>query len=151
MASIPLTTARRRVPTSCSSGRGTRTGPSSCKTNSSRGGKDTSHPPVPAKQTPLEEVAGAPQYHSVAEQSLSLQEAAHSILATALAKQSPLQEVGELHLAGGEDGVEEALSLQEAACSCLTPPLAIQASLQEVAKLRLAGGKGGDQVSQFLG
>ena len=46
--------------------------------------------PAPAKQTPLEEVAGAPQYHSVAEQSLSLQKAVHYILATALAKQSPL-------------------------------------------------------------
>ena len=54
----------------CSSGRGTRTCPSSCKANPSRGGSRHQPTPAPAKQTPLEEVAGAPLYHSVAEQSL---------------------------------------------------------------------------------
>ena len=128
MASIPLPTARRRVPTSCSSGGGTRAGPSTCQTNTSRGSSGSSTVSQCSRTKPVS--PGSSTFNT-----------GHSTCQTIAFVRGR-----ELHQAGGEGGVEEALLLQEAACSCLTPSLAIQAPLQEVAKLLLAGGKGGDQV-----
>ena len=91
MASIPLPTARRRVPTSCSSGGGTRAGPSTCQTNTSRGSSGSSTVSQCSRTKPVS--PGSSTFNT-----------GHSTCQTIAFVRGR-----ELHQAGGEGGVEDPL------------------------------------------